>query len=252
MKKIKMFDLIEKSFLSLPKMNRKTWIIGIIISMLSGGLTISESFDKVSYNENDILGNEMMDIFLSESLGYIISFVLIAILILIAIMFVFGVFSYVATYYLYHSTYEDLFDIKLDKAPLGLVVKVNFIVCLKILLGLILFIIPGIITGLKYAPVNYILCKNSELSSKEILNKSKALSKGFKWKIFVYSVFLSIISGITILLCSPNSFVKGYILIDVLSMLITFVITIFTVVYVSVFDIYLYNDIENLKEINMA
>ena len=38
MEKIKLFDLIEKSFLALPKTNKKIWIIAIIISIFSGDL----------------------------------------------------------------------------------------------------------------------------------------------------------------------------------------------------------------------
>jgi uncharacterized membrane protein len=131
---------------------------------------------------------------------------------------------------------------------LGLVVKVNSIVWLKILGGFILFIVPGIIIGLKYAPVNYILCKYPELSSKEILNKTKELSKGFKWKMLMFNLLISIISVVMIFICSPNLFVYGYIWIDVLTMLIRFALTTFIVVYSGLFNIYLYKSMENSKD----
>ena len=250
MEKIKIFDLIEKSFLALRKTNKKIWIIGIIISIFSGGLIIEESsgtYSDFTY-EDKILETVFNDTFFTESLGYIIAFVLIAILIFVAIMFVISTLIYVITYYLYHSVYEALFDTKLDRAPLGLVVKVNLIVGLKILGGLILFIVPGIIIGLKYAPVNYILCKYPELSSKEILNKTKELSKGFKWKILIFNLLISIISCVMIFVCSPSLLIYGYIWIDILDMLITFVLTTFTVVYSGLFNIYLYKSMENLKD----
>lgn len=163
------------------------------------------------------------------------------------IMLVVGIIFNVITYYLYHSVYGSIFDVKLDRASLGLVVKVNSIVALKFLGGLILFIIPGIIVGVKYAPVNYILCKNPELSSKEVLNNAKKLSKGFKWKIFVFNAFTTILGTIILILCTPNTFVYGYTWIDVLSMLITLAMTTFTVVYSGIFNISLFKDIDNLK-----
>lgn len=76
---------------------------------------------------------------------------IVGILIFMVIMLVVGIILNVITYYLYHSVYGSIFDVKLDRASLGLVVKVNSIVALKFLGGLILFIIPGIIVGVKYA-----------------------------------------------------------------------------------------------------
>lgn len=252
MEKIKLFDLIEKSFLALRKTNKKIWIIGIIIAIFSGGLVLESSsnndtysdfaYEDGYYTEDEMLENEY------EILGAIAVFGLLAILVFVAIMFVIGVLISIITYYLYHSVYEALFDTKLDKASLGLVVKVNLIIGLKVLLGLILFIVPGIIIGLKYAPVNYILCKHPELSSKEILKKTRELSKGFKWKIFIFSLFITIISAVIIVLCSPNLLVNGYILIDILSMLITFVLTTVTTVYTGLFNVYLFKAMENSKD----
>ena len=267
MKKIKLFDLIEKSFLALKKTNKKIWIIGIIISIFSGGLTIQESFAPDLYSDlayedefyedgyyEDEYYNEDVDISESDDtlleglLGYAIPIIIIAILIFIAIVLVIGVLISTINYYLYHSICESLFDTKLERASLGLVVKANLTVILKVIGGFILFIIPGIIISLKYAPVNYVLCKNPELSSKEILEKTRELSKGFKWKIFIFNLFISIIMGIIMILCSPGTFVDGYIWVNILDTLVTFAITTFMVVYSGLFDIYLYNGIENIKD----
>lgn len=252
MEKIKLFNLIEKSFLALRKTNKKIWIIGVIIAVFSGGLVLEESFnydtdsdfvyeDKYQ-TEDEILENEY------EILGAIAVVGLLAILAFVVIMFVIGTLVSIITYYLYNNVYEVLFDTNIERVSLGLVVKVNLIVVLKILLGLILFIVPGIIIGLKYAPANYVLCKHPELSSKEILKKTKELSKGFKWKIFIFNLFITVISAVTISLCSPNLLVNGYIFIDILSMLITFVLTTITVVYTGLFNVYLFEDIKNQKD----
>ena len=262
MKKIKLFDLIERSFIGLRKTNKKIWIIGIIISIFSGGLLIDESLDEEWYPnlgyENEYYdegqdSNNMIDnSFSVESFESLISYAIVVILIFMAVVIILGILINVITYYLCHSVYEALFDTKLDRASLGLVVKVNSIVILKFFVGLILFIIPGIVVAVKYAPVNYILCKHPELSSKEILNKTKSLSKGFKWKIFTFNLLITIIGSIILFVCTPNTFVSGSTFIDVLSMLITLILTSFMTVYSGLFNIYLYKDIDNLKDISFV
>lgn len=258
MKKLKLFDLIEKSFLSLKKTNKKIWIIAIIISIFSGGLIIQESFESDVYS-NLIYQDETydetydeigtIDTVFTESLGIIITGIVIAVLIFILAICIMSLLVNVVTYYLYRSIYEVTYDTKLDRASLGLIVKVNFIVSLKILLGFALFIIPGIVAGIKYAPVNYVLCNNPALSSKEILNKTKELSKGFKWKIFIFNACITLIGAIIMFVCSPSSFVQGYIWIDILDMLITFILITFITVYSGIFNIHLYREIGNMKEI---
>lgn len=259
MGKIKLFDLIEKSFVALRKTNKKIWIIGMIIAVFSGGLLLEDSLDYNLYSdsayENEMLLNEgdynengeFSDTFLVNPLSYIIAVALIAILIFAVIVFIISMLTSVISYYLFNSSYETLFDTKLDRASLGLVVKVNAIVALKVLVGLILFIIPGIIVGIKYAPANYILCKHPELSSKEILQKTRELSKGFKWKMFIYSSFITIVSSILLSVCLPNVFISGNTFIDILSILIKFALTTFIAVYTVLFNIYLYQAMEESK-----
>ncbi|TAN64019.1 hypothetical protein WS9_015040, partial [Paraclostridium sordellii 8483] len=47
-KSIKFFSLIEESFLLLRKTTKKIWIIGVVISVLSGSLIFNETgYDNV-------------------------------------------------------------------------------------------------------------------------------------------------------------------------------------------------------------
>ncbi len=264
MKTLKLFDLIERSFLSLKKTNKKIWIIAIIISIFSGGLIIQESFESDSYSDliyqdeiydetyEEVEEVEEVDTVFTETFEIITTVILILVLIFILAIFSVGLLINVVTYYLYRSIYEATYDTKLDKASLGLIVKVNLIVFLKILLGFVLFIIPGIIASIKYSPVNYVLCNNPELSSKEILKKTQELSKGFRWKIFIFNTFITIIGLIITFVCSLSIFVQGYVGIAILDMMIKFVLTTFTVVYSGIFNIHLYREIENIKEMTLS
>lgn len=64
-------------------------------------------------------------------------------------------------------------------------VKVCSIVFLKTFLGLILFIIPGIIIGYRYRLVPYILSERKELSVSEVLEEARNLTDGHKGNLFI-------------------------------------------------------------------
>lgn len=274
MKNIKIFNLLEKSFISLRETNKKVWIIGIIIAILSGGLNIydsnndyfsgdsnydysytndknSVSLEDELYQENEYITdkefNTVVDDLFTFGLGSIIMFVIVILALVIIIAIILGLLISVANYYLQHSILEILSKEKIERSPLGLVIKVNFIVLLKVTFGLILFIIPGIIIGLKYAPVNYIMCKNPELSYKEVLKNTKELSKGFKWKMFVSNLLIGTIAVVVILLCSLSVFAPGYILIDFAEMILKLALSTFATVFSGLYNIHLFNAINDFK-----
>lgn len=186
--------------------------------------------------------------YISESLTQDILIIALAAIIILLIIVVVLLLVSVISYYLYNSIYDAIFNTNLEKASLGLVVKVNFIVGIKIILGFILFIIPGIIMSVKYAPTNYVLCKNPHLTSKEILSKTRELSKGFKWKIFGYNIGLSILYAIISVAISMSIGLTTYsVFILILNMIITLALTTFMSVYESLFCVNLYKDIDDLK-----
>lgn len=49
----------------------------------------------------------------------------------------------------------------------------------------LLFIIPGIVKGYAYAMTPYIMHEHPELSPNECIDRSKAMMKGYKWKLFL-------------------------------------------------------------------
>lgn len=254
-KSIKFFNLIEESFLLLKKTTKKIWIIGMIISVLSGAFIINETMDYSFYPETSYddttLFEEIVTLGEESVIEFgIFVFIFLVIVLILVIALIVAISINTTIYYLYRSIYEILHDKKIDRAPLGLVVKVNSIVFLKTMLGLILFVVPGIIIGLKYAPLNYILCKYPELSSKEILNKTKEMSKGIKWKMFIFNILISLIGLVIILLTSPNIFVSGYIWLDILTSILTFIVSTIMVVYTGLFSMNLFVSVDNIKYSN--
>lgn len=240
-KNIKFFSLIEESFLLLRKTTKKIWIIGVIISVLSGALIFNETgYDNVVIPEETITFDQF---------GIIESGIIL--LIFLGILLIFLIFISSVMYYLYKAIYEVFYDKKIDRAPLGLVVKVNSIASLKMMLGFMLFVVPGIIMTLKYAPLNYILCKYPNLSSKEILNKTKEMSKGIKWKMFIFNTLIIFIEVIIISVTSPNMYVEGYIGIDIFTSILNFIVSIIMVVFTSIFTMNLFISVDNIKYPNI-
>ncbi|CEJ73673.1 Protein of uncharacterised function (DUF975([[Clostridium] sordellii] len=240
-KSIKFFSLIEESFLLLRKTTKKIWIIGVIISVLSGSLI----FNETGY-DNVVIPEETATL---DQLGIIESGIILLIFLGIILIILISIAS--VAYYLDKYIYEIFYDKKIDRAPLGLVVKVNSIVLLKMMLGFMLFIVPGIIVLFKYAPLNYTLCKYPNLSSKEILNKTKDMSKGIKWKIFIFNIILLFIEVVIILATSPNMYVEGYIWIDIFTSVLNFVVSTIKIVFVEIFFINLFIAVDNIKYPNI-
>lgn len=60
-----------------------------------------------------------------------------------------------------------------------------FLMDVKILLWLCLFIAPGLIKCYEYRMVTYILAENPDMTQKEVFAASRAMMKGNKWRTFV-------------------------------------------------------------------
>ena len=67
-------------------------------------------------------------------------------------------------------------------------VTVGIIYFLMIVVGLVLFIIPGIYVSLLFSQVFYILSENNDIAIKDIFKKSATIMKGNMWKLFKLSI----------------------------------------------------------------
>ena len=68
------------------------------------------------------------------------------------------------------------------------VVGITILVDIIVFIGLILFIIPGIILSFRYSQVYYILAENPDIGIVECLKESGKIMKGRKWDYFVLSL----------------------------------------------------------------
>ena len=70
----------------------------------------------------------------------------------------------------------------------GKKVKTMFLKDLYTFLWSLLFIIPGIVKAYEYRMVPYLLAEKTELDAKQVLEKSKEIMTGNKWKVFIYDL----------------------------------------------------------------
>lgn len=66
----------------------------------------------------------------------------------------------------------------------GTAIIANILVFLRVLVGTILFIIPGIIAAYQYSMVNYIIAENPGIKAREALQMSKEMMRGNKFRFF--------------------------------------------------------------------
>ena len=162
-----------------------------------------------------------------------------------------GVYGFVLKNYQGQSPdFESIF------LPFGLILKT---LCLKIIVlagmliwGLLL-IVPGIIYGLNYSFAAFILFENPNLSCKEILAKSKQMTMGKKFQIFLMAL------GMIALVCLAASVGVGlYYLFGLFMSVPTFLtvlliavpaIIMLVIVALPLFEIYLAGLYENAKSV---
>lgn len=65
------------------------------------------------------------------------------------------------------------------------IVKVMFLVSVKVLLWSLLFVIPGIIKSYEYQMVPYILSENPGMPGREAFSRSRDMMYGNKWAVFI-------------------------------------------------------------------
>lgn len=66
------------------------------------------------------------------------------------------------------------------------IIVISLLVGIFTSLGLILFIVPGIVIALGYSMVNYIFAENKEITAMGVLRRSKELMNGYKMDYFLF------------------------------------------------------------------
>ena len=162
------------------------WLVAIIASFIAG--TFSASGSGVSSS-----GTEEIDF---DALGQLSTTEILTTLAVFGGLLLFGLIVSVLISALISVGYAqfniDLIDgvkprivTMFSKGKqVGTAIVANILVFLRVLVGTILFIIPGIIASYQYAMVNYIIAENPGISAREALEMSKEMMKGNKFRFF--------------------------------------------------------------------
>ena len=166
------------------------WLVAIIASFIAG--TFCASGSGVSSSTTEEIDFTALEQFTSAEL--------ISAIALLGGFVLFGLIVSVLIYALISVGYAqfniDLIDgvkpriiTMFSKGKqVGTAIIANILVFLRVLVGTILFIIPGIIAAYQYSMVNYIIAENPGIKASEALKMSKEMMRGNKFRFFCLSL----------------------------------------------------------------
>ncbi|WP_295569528.1 DUF975 family protein [uncultured Holdemanella sp.] len=191
----------------------KMFVVTLLVGLLTGEKTTI--IERVQNFASTNISYDTSPIFYSSNFQYIFySFISIAsILGILYTIFIGNVIVVGKSRYFIknHDENPELSEIfKGFKGNYLNVVKIMFLMNLKILLWLFLFIVPGIIKAYEYSMIPYLLAENPNLSASQAFSLSKQMTTGQKMDLFVLDLsFLGwiilglICCGIGILFLQP-------------------------------------------------
>ena len=191
----------------------KMFVVTLLVGLLTGEKTTI--IERVQNFASTNISYDTSPIFYSSNFQYIFySFISIAsILGILYTIFIGNVIVVGKSRYFIknHDENPELSEIfKGFKGNYLNVVKIMFLMNLKILLWLFLFIVPGIIKAYEYSMIPYLLAENPNLTASQAFSLSKQMTTGQKMDLFVLDLsFLGwiilglICCGIGILFLQP-------------------------------------------------
>ena len=173
---------------------RGNWVTAVLVFLVAGLLSGDSDSPSFNFNLNieaghvDFSLSQNLEQFLEGTLGLAMPLVLtVSLLLLVARLALSGAMSMGrATYSLnlidgVEAEFADLF-VGFRRFYDALIM--NVVSILMVFLGMLLFVVPGIILGYAYAMAPYILAETPDISGTEALRLSRQMMKGHKWELF--------------------------------------------------------------------
>ena len=166
------------------------WLVAIIASFIAGTFTAAGS--GVSSTGAGEVDFSKLGEFSSDEI--IAAFAVLAGCVLIGLVLTIVLSSLISIGYAQFNI--DLVEGKEPKIStmfskgrqIGTTILANILIFIRVLLGTILFVIPGIIASYKYSMVNYIIAENPGITAREALEMSKEMMKGNKFRFFMFGL----------------------------------------------------------------
>ena len=192
------FKEIKRHALDCLRGNWGIAILGALIASALGGISDSSSinFSGGSYSGSSAdQGGSMDSEQLIEMLSVLIPIVLIIMLVTLVMSVAFfivgstvGVGYAKFNLYLIDGIRPSIGAIFSYFRHLKTAVLAELFVTIKVTLGCLLFIVPGIIAAYKYSMVKYILADDPTMSARDALFESARLMNGNKWRSFCFGL----------------------------------------------------------------
>ena len=173
---------------------RGNWVTAVLVFLVAGLLSGDSDSPSFNFNLNieaghvDFSLSQNLEQFLEGTLGLAMPLVLtVSLVLLVARLALGGVMGVGrATYSLnlidgVEAEFADLF-VGFRRFYDALIM--NVVSILMVFLGMLLFVVPGIILGYAYAMAPYILAETPDISGTEALRLSRQMMKGHKWELF--------------------------------------------------------------------
>ena len=173
---------------------RGNWVTAVLVYLVAGLLSGDSNSPSFNFSINiegghvDFSMSQELQNFLTDTLGLAMPLILgVSLVLLVVRLALGGVMSMGrATYSLNlidgaEAKFEDLFT-GFRRFYDALIM--NVVSILMVFLGMLLFVVPGIILGYAYAMAPYILAENPGITGTEALRRSRELMKGHKWELF--------------------------------------------------------------------
>ena len=173
---------------------RGNWVTAVLVYLVAGLLMGGSDSPSFNFNLNieaghvDFSMSQELEHFLEGTLGLAMPLIFtLSLVLLVARLALGGVMSMGrATYSLNlidgrEAEFDDLF-VGFRRFYDALIMNVASI--LMVFLGMLLFVVPGIILGYAYAMAPYILAENPDISGTDALRLSRQMMKGHKWELF--------------------------------------------------------------------
>ena len=171
------------------------WIIAIFGSFIAsflGGIEVSAPSINLDFGGTSTEGGspEEMEM-MAQTLQYLLPFIITVTLVSFGIsiaLFIIG--SAVSVGYaefnmmMVEGVKPDIHVIFSSFYQINTAVLARLLVMLRVFLGTLLFIVPGIIASLKYAMTHYVIADNPGITAREALRESERLMDGNKRKFF--------------------------------------------------------------------
>ena len=205
-------------------------IIASIVASFFGASTVNSGAVSFSFNfgsgtqttpedggDNVAVAFNMLSNSAEEGLSPLVIYILLLMGIISVMMFAYAIISFtigsaVSVGYSHFNlnivdgrgaAVGDLFS---RFSQISTAIGIKLLTILRVTIGYILFVIPGIVATYSYAMANFVLAENPGMTASEALKESKRIMKGHRWELF----------------CMQLSFI-GWILLSVLTLGIAYI-----------------------------